>query len=154
MPGATSPRSVTPTASTSGSAVSWSTRATARRAGIGHGPMEVHVDPVRQGVPDTSAALADRDEIERGLRHLEPEQRALLVLHYYLGMPMQETADSLGWPLGTVKSRLHRDDTSTARDARCRRAQRPSPGRFRMTPTDFDRQLTAWVRRPGPTPRA
>jgi RNA polymerase sigma-70 factor (ECF subfamily) len=70
--------------------------------------MEVHVDPVRQGVPDTSAALADRDEIERGLRHLEPEQRALLVLHYYLGMPMQETADSLGWPIGTVKSRLHR----------------------------------------------
>jgi RNA polymerase sigma-70 factor (ECF subfamily) len=70
--------------------------------------MELHVDPIEQGVPDTTTALADRDEIERGLRLLPPDQRALLVMHYFVGLPMQETADALGLPLGTVKSRLHR----------------------------------------------
>jgi DNA-directed RNA polymerase specialized sigma24 family protein len=29
-------------------------------------------------------------------------------LHFYLGLPMQETALTLGLPVGTVKSRLHR----------------------------------------------
>ena len=42
------------------------------------------------------------------LRGLAPEQRALLVLHYYLGLPMQETSEILGLPVGTVKSRLFR----------------------------------------------
>ena len=70
--------------------------------------MEVHVEGLEHGVPDASLELADRDELERGLVRLQPEQRALLVMHYYLGLPMQETADALGWPLGTVKSRLHR----------------------------------------------
>ena len=52
--------------------------------------------------------MADRDQVERGFRRLDPEQRALVVMHYYLDLPLQETADSLGLPLGTVKSRLHR----------------------------------------------
>jgi DNA-directed RNA polymerase specialized sigma24 family protein len=32
----------------------------------------------------------------------------LIVLHYYLGLPMHETALALGLPVGTVKSRLYR----------------------------------------------
>ena len=36
------------------------------------------------------------------------EHRALVVLHYYLGMPLPEAASSLGLTLGTAKSRLHR----------------------------------------------
>jgi RNA polymerase sigma-70 factor (ECF subfamily) len=63
------------------------------------------VDP---GTPDTSHLVADRDELERGFEGLDPDQRILLVLHYYLGLPLQETADALGLPLGTVKSRLYR----------------------------------------------
>ena len=39
---------------------------------------------------------------------LEPEWRAVVVLHYYLGLPLPEVADALGIPLGTAKSRLHR----------------------------------------------
>jgi RNA polymerase sigma-70 factor (ECF subfamily) len=58
--------------------------------------------------PDPGIALADRDELERGFSRLTPEQRALLVLHYYLGLPMTETAEILGLPVGTVKSRLFR----------------------------------------------
>ena len=29
-------------------------------------------------------------------------------MHYYLDLPLAETAESLGLPVGTVKSRLHR----------------------------------------------
>jgi RNA polymerase sigma-70 factor (ECF subfamily) len=58
--------------------------------------------------PDPATALADRDEIERGIRRLDEQQRALVVLHYYLDLPLAETAASLGLPVGTVKSRLFR----------------------------------------------
>jgi RNA polymerase sigma-70 factor, ECF subfamily len=60
--------------------------------------------------PTTDAAtdLADRDELERGFRRLEPDQRAVVVLHYYLGYPLPEVAALLGVPVGTAKSRLHR----------------------------------------------
>jgi RNA polymerase sigma-70 factor (ECF subfamily) len=56
---------------------------------------------------DESAALADRDEIERGFRRLPTQQRALLVLHHYLGLTPAEIADRLGIPAGTARSRLH-----------------------------------------------
>ena len=52
--------------------------------------------------------MADRDEIERGFRRLDPDQRAVIVLHYYVGLPVPEVADALGIPVGTAKSRLHR----------------------------------------------
>src|SRR4029077_15831856 len=58
--------------------------------------------------PDTASAVADRDLIERGFRWLDPEQRAVVVLHYYLGYPLPEAAGLLGVPLGTAKSPVHR----------------------------------------------
>ena len=39
---------------------------------------------------------------------LDPEQRTLVVLHYYLRLPVAETALALGIPVSTVKSRLSR----------------------------------------------
>lgn len=56
---------------------------------------------------DGAAALADRDQLERGFRRLKPEQRAVVVLHFYVGLPIPEIAETLGLPSGTVKSRLH-----------------------------------------------
>jgi RNA polymerase sigma-70 factor (ECF subfamily) len=53
-------------------------------------------------------AILDQDEVERGFRALGTDQRVVLVLHFYLGMPLHEAAEILGVPLGTVKSRLHR----------------------------------------------
>ena len=57
---------------------------------------------------DPAHVAADRDELARAFETLAPEARALIVLHYYLGLPMHETALILGLPEGTVKSRLHR----------------------------------------------
>ena len=57
--------------------------------------------------PDQYRAVADRDQLERGFRRLRPEQRAVLVLHYYVGLPLAEIADVLGTPVGTAGSRLH-----------------------------------------------
>ncbi len=66
------------------------------------------IRPSEVGTSDPGIALADRDELERGFSRLSPEQRALMVLHYHLGLSMQETAEILGLPIGTVKSRLFR----------------------------------------------
>jgi RNA polymerase sigma factor (sigma-70 family) len=59
-------------------------------------------------IADTASALADRDQLERGFDRLEPEARAVIVLHHYLDLPLPEVAIALGIPLGTAKSRLHR----------------------------------------------
>ena len=57
--------------------------------------------------PDGSAALADRDELERAFRRLPVDQRAVFVLHHYLGLPLVEIAELLEIPAGTARSRLH-----------------------------------------------
>jgi RNA polymerase sigma-70 factor, ECF subfamily len=57
--------------------------------------------------PDTSGEIATRDALERAFRRLPPEQRAVFVLHHYLGWPLGEIAASLDVPVGTLKSRLH-----------------------------------------------
>ena len=54
------------------------------------------------------SAVVDRDQLERGFLRLEPDARALIVLHHYLDLPLPEVATTLGIPLGTAKSRLHR----------------------------------------------
>ena len=56
---------------------------------------------------DGVQSLEDRDQLERGFRRLKPEQRAVVVLHFYVGLPVPEIAETLGIPAGTVKSRLH-----------------------------------------------
>src|SRR5262245_41719254 len=74
--------------------------------------------------PDPSGEVLDRDELARGFERLDPEQRALIVHHYYLGLPIATTAEILGLPVGTVKSRLHRATRSmrATLDADARRA--------------------------------
>ena len=42
------------------------------------------------------------------LRRLDPDHRTVIVLHYYLGLPLPDAAAAMGIPLGTAKSRLHR----------------------------------------------
>jgi RNA polymerase sigma-70 factor (ECF subfamily) len=56
---------------------------------------------------DASSSVADRDQLERGFRRLSIDHRAVVVLHHYLDLPLEEVAESLGVPIGTVRSRLH-----------------------------------------------
>lgn len=58
--------------------------------------------------PDPSASVADRDQLERGFRRLSADHRAVVVLHHYLDLPMDEIALILEIPPGTARSRLHR----------------------------------------------
>jgi RNA polymerase sigma-70 factor (ECF subfamily) len=58
-------------------------------------------------IPDATAVVADREELERAFRRLTIEQRAVFVLHHYVGLPLVEVAELLGIPAGTARSRLH-----------------------------------------------
>jgi RNA polymerase sigma-70 factor (ECF subfamily) len=57
---------------------------------------------------DFASEVVDRDQLDRALRQLEPDRRALVVMHVYLGIPLPEVARQLRIPLGTAKSRLNR----------------------------------------------
>jgi RNA polymerase sigma-70 factor (ECF subfamily) len=57
--------------------------------------------------PDDLAGVVDRDQLDRGFRRLTPEERAILVLHHYVGYAPSEIAELLGSPPGTIRSRLH-----------------------------------------------
>ena len=71
--------------------------------------IEVDLSPASSpAIPDDTGLVLNRDLLERGFRHLATEQRAVLVLHYYVGMPVPAVAEALGIPLGTAQSRLGR----------------------------------------------
>jgi RNA polymerase sigma-70 factor, ECF subfamily len=55
---------------------------------------------------DGLSAVDDRDQLEGGFRRLSIDHRAVVVLHHYLDMPLEAVAETLGVPLGTVRSRL------------------------------------------------
>jgi len=57
---------------------------------------------------DHSGDSEARELVDSVLRRLDERERAIVVLHYYLGMPLTDVSAALGIPLGTVKSRLHR----------------------------------------------
>ncbi len=56
---------------------------------------------------DHAPWIADHDQLDRGFRQLKRDQRAVVVLRYYLGLTVPEVADALGLPVGTAKSRIH-----------------------------------------------
>src|SRR4029450_1574588 len=58
-------------------------------------------------IDDDTGLVADREQLERGFNRLKPEQRAVVVLHYYSGFSAAEIAQMLGIPEGTARSRLY-----------------------------------------------
>ena len=65
------------------------------------------VDDHASAAGDAFGSVIDRDQLERGFRRLSVEHRAVLVLHQFLDLSIDEVADTLGVPAGTVRSRLH-----------------------------------------------
>jgi RNA polymerase sigma-70 factor (ECF subfamily) len=72
--------------------------------------VELHVvpDPEPAAAFDLSMSVAERDRIERELLTLPLDQRAVMVVHFYLDLPLTEVAALLDIPIGTAKSRFSR----------------------------------------------
>lgn len=72
--------------------------------------VELHV--VAEHEPATATdfptRFADRDRLGRALGALPVDQRTVMVLHFYLDLPLTDVANILAIPVGTAKSRLHR----------------------------------------------
>jgi len=69
----------------------------------------VEIDDEAGGIPDRDPfadALA-RDEVGRLVRKLSRDQQIVLALRYWRDMLLEEIAEQLDVPLGTVKSRLY-----------------------------------------------
>jgi RNA polymerase sigma-70 factor, ECF subfamily len=58
-------------------------------------------------IGDPITRITSQDELERAFRELSPEHRAILVLRFYIGLPVSEIAAALQIPTGTAASRLH-----------------------------------------------
>jgi RNA polymerase sigma-70 factor (ECF subfamily) len=72
-------------------------------------PIEVDiVDANPRSTDDPAGSIVNRDVVDHALGALDGNARAVIVLHYYLGLPIAEVATTLGIPSGTVKSRLNR----------------------------------------------
>jgi RNA polymerase sigma factor (sigma-70 family) len=70
---------------------------------------EIRLTPADEpSTPGGERAIALHDQLERGMARLPAEQRAVVVLVYYLDLPLAEASQALGIPLGTTKSRLNR----------------------------------------------
>ena len=64
--------------------------------------------PPSAGADDVLAAEVLPDDVQEALRGLPEEFRAAVVLCDVVGLSYQEIGDSLGIPVGTVRSRIHR----------------------------------------------
>jgi len=58
--------------------------------------------------PDPQEQVAQREEIRQALVQLNAEQRRVIALRYGADLTEADIAQVLGWPVGTVKSRLYR----------------------------------------------
>lgn len=78
----------------------------------------------RAGAADPFGAVLERDEALARLRVLDADERIVVVLHFWADLTLTGVAERLGWPVGTVKSRLHRALDTMARSSGGRGAPR------------------------------
>ncbi len=57
---------------------------------------------------DMQERVAQREEVQQALARLSADQRRVIALRYGADLTEVEIARVLGWPIGTVKSRLNR----------------------------------------------
>jgi RNA polymerase sigma-70 factor, ECF subfamily len=59
------------------------------------------------GVPDQAIQVGLRSDVGDALAGLDPDHRIVVVLRYWADLTVDEIAERVGVPAGTVKSRLH-----------------------------------------------
>ena len=75
-------------------------------------------DPQTPGEIDPSKWIGDREQLFDAIGRLPLDQRAVMVVHYYLDLPLAKAAGILDIPVGTAKSRLHHGLTALRRTVR------------------------------------
>ena len=58
-------------------------------------------------VQDSATRIATQEQLDHAFRRLGVEHRTVVVLIHYIGLSAAETAEAMGTPIGTVRSRLH-----------------------------------------------
>ena len=58
--------------------------------------------------PDPFRGVLDGDEALRAIAGLPPEEREVVILHFWADLTLDAVAERLGVPPGTARSRLHR----------------------------------------------
>ena len=56
---------------------------------------------------DTFAAMLEGDRVVSAVARLRPDHRIVIALRFWRDMSLEQVAETLDLPLGTVKSRLH-----------------------------------------------
>ncbi len=79
-----------------------------RRRWWGERPTETLPEHADADALGETAASDSRDELRRMLAGLAAKERAVIVLRYYCDLSEQDTAATLGMPVGTVKSTCSR----------------------------------------------
>jgi RNA polymerase sigma-70 factor (ECF subfamily) len=75
--------------------------------------------PEEQGEsPDPSSAVEREVRVQRAVAELPPEQREVVFLAFYEGLPYEEIARVQGVPEGTVKSRMFHAKKKLAEELR------------------------------------
>ncbi len=73
-----------------------------------------HLGALGRAVPNVAAPDSVAVDLQRALLALPLGQRQVVVLHYLVGLPVEDVARELRLPAGTVKSRLSRARTALA----------------------------------------
>ena len=66
-------------------------------------------------VADHADRAAAATDVQRALLGVPPDFRAVLIMHELQDLPLEDIAATLGLPVGTVKSRLHRGRVALGR---------------------------------------
>ena len=74
----------------------------------GHRLADALIDEKERSPLDRTVQQGLREDLEAALGQLRPEYRRLVIMRYLEDLSYEEIADTVGLPLGTVKSHLHR----------------------------------------------
>lgn len=69
-----------------------------------HDPIEDHAAELTQ--PDETERADLQQDLTEAMKRLTENERAAIALCYTSGLTHEEAAESLGWPLGTVKTNI------------------------------------------------
>ncbi len=98
---------------------------------------------------DPASSVVDRDALEHAFGALTPDQRAVVVIHHYLGYPLTEIAATAGHPRRDCAVPSPLRGPSVAGRARFERSgHRDATGAIRMTGNanpSFDSRIADWL---------